>query len=100
MARKNTWKYDMRNLGMRHPKADPKCMGCAGRGWAVFTRCGWGEEKYKKYDGCLAVQKCDECGAYDSDAAAAKAAKKAGVKCRMTYPCIVVNVRGEPEKSQ
>jgi hypothetical protein len=73
----------------RHPKADPTC-SCKGRGWEIFNRCGWGDERYREYDGMDAVQKCDECGVFASDEAVVGLAYAAGVECQNAYPCVLL----------
>ena len=61
---------------------DPNCEGCQGRGWLVATMYG---SMYAP-DGSLAVMKCDECEVFESDEDAAKAC---GLKCNLTYPCLI-----------
>ena len=79
--------YNMAKIGVLHPKADPDCPTCHGRGWAVFTRANAGE--YPEHEGKLTVQKCDECGALPFDEDAALLAIAAGVACDKEYPCVL-----------
>ena len=79
---------DVREIGVQHPDADPDCEGCFGRGWAVFVRA---DEQPPH----LAVQKCDECGVFEYDEDAVPTAIRAGVSCKIQYPCYVLDEKGK-----
>jgi hypothetical protein len=79
------------------PKADPSCDHCDGNGFIISTRVGYGVPENAKYDGCLAVERCDQClyhGQHSRktvyDAAVARHAKAEGLNCRLIYPCVLL----------
>ena len=87
-AKKTKQVCNMSRIGVPHPKADPTCSACCGRGWAIFLRAGAGE--YPECEGLLTVQACDDCDVLSGDAAAAELALEAGILCHRSYPCVLL----------
>jgi hypothetical protein len=80
----------------RHPRADPNCECCSGKGWGVFKRGSAG--KYPEFKDHSAVQRCDHCNVFRSDVEAAKAAHQVGVYARFEYPCVLLRNLGYPSR--
>jgi hypothetical protein len=92
---------------VRHPKADPKCEACRGKGWFVSYRDG--STCHPEFNGRHAVERCDEClwhgekskkTVWDDDIARMLA--EHGVKVRSEYPCVLLEqdpVPPEPARS-
>lgn len=85
---------NMRDVGERHPKADPECRVCAGRGWAVRIRSNDG--RHPEFANMKAVERCDKCFVYMSDIEATKVAHRYGVYARFKYPCVLLSELEKP----
>jgi len=80
--------YDMQSLGEVHPKGNPHCLTCCGRGWYV----GVMNDDAMAPDGTRAVFACEDCNVYSTNMDAARAACEAGLLVNNAYhPCFIAD---------